>query len=216
MKLPWENVGGKTAPMKRAGMVVDLERCVGCHACSVACKTEHSVPLGGFRTRVRYLERPDRPTIAFLPLLCMQCQDAPCLDACPTEAIRRREDGRVDIDKSLCCGNKACIAACPYQAIYVDEASGTADKCDFCAHRTDLGLDPACVSSCPTEALRFGDLDDPEDPVASYARQRGARVFKEEAGTRPSVLYVGHDAWMESKAKSGVQVSPEDEDLVYE
>ncbi len=215
-EIPWEQIQPSEQPKRRAGMVVDLQRCIGCHSCSVACKTEHSVPLGGFRTRVRYLERPDRPTLAFLPLLCMQCQDAPCLEACPTGALSQDEDGRVNLDKSLCCGNKACIAACPYQAIYIDEATGLADKCDFCTHRTDVGLDPACVSACPTDALRFGDLDDPEDPVARYAEQRGARAFKEEAGTRPNVLYVGHEAWMEDDAKSGIQVSPEDRDLVYE
>ncbi len=95
--IPWDNVGKRRGEktMGRAGMVVDLRRCIGCHACSVACETEHEVPLGGFRTRVRYLERPDRPTMAFLPLLCMQCQDPPCLKACPTEAISRLGDGRV-------------------------------------------------------------------------------------------------------------------------
>ncbi len=217
-EIPWEKVGqgGTVAPRKRSGMVVDLERCVGCHACSVSCKMEHSVPLGGFRTRVRYLEQPGRAALSFLPLLCMQCRDAPCLDACPTGAIGRLADGSVEIDKEACCGNKACIAACPYQAIYIDEATGTADKCNLCSHRTEVGLDPACVAACPTEALRFGDLDDPQDPVAVYAKERGAKPFKEKAGTLPSVLYVGHEEWMEEAASSGVQRSPEDREIVYE
>lgn len=215
LEVPWEQIGQARA-RQRAGMVVDLHRCIGCHACSVACKTEHSIPLGGFRTRVRYLERPDRPTIAFLPLLCMQCQDAPCLDACPTEAIQRDDDGRVQIDKDRCCGNKACIAACPYQAIYIDQDTGLADKCDFCTHRTEVGLDPACAAACPTEALRFGDLDDAGDPVARYAEARGAEAFKEDAGTRPSVLFVGLEEWMEESAESGIQISPDDDDIVYE
>ena len=218
IEIPWENIGKRKhrAPMKRAGMVVDLRRCIGCHACSVTCKTEHAVPLGGFRTRVRYLERSDRPTIAFLPLLCMQCQDAPCMKACPTEAIIRLEDGRVTINQDRCCGNKACIAACPYGAIYIDPQTNKADQCDFCTHRTTLWMDPACVSACPTEALRFGDLDDPEDPVAKYASTHDAKAFKEEAGTRPSVLYVGHEKWMEEKAKTGIQLSPDENEIVYE
>ncbi|MEM7350337.1 MAG: 4Fe-4S dicluster domain-containing protein [Acidobacteriota bacterium] len=214
-EIPWENLSREQPARGRAGMVVDLERCIGCHACSVACKTEHSVPLGGFRTRVRYLERPDQPTLAFLPLLCMQCQDAPCLDACPTEALSRGADGRVEIDQDRCCGNKACIAACPYQAIYIN-GDGLADKCDFCTHRTDVGLDPACVAACPCDALRFGDLDDSEDPVSRYAEERSARPFKEDAGTRPSVLYVGHEDWMESAANCGIQISRDDRDIVYE
>ncbi|MFQ5667787.1 MAG: 4Fe-4S dicluster domain-containing protein [Candidatus Binatia bacterium] len=217
--IPWEHLPKRTQrslEKKRAGMVVDLQRCVGCHACSVACKTEHQVPLGGFRTRVRYLQRPDRPTLAFLPLLCMHCQDAPCMDACPTGAVIRLQDGRVIIDQEKCCGNKACIAACPYGAIYIDPQTHLADKCDLCTNRTSLGMDPACVTACPVDALRFGDLDDPADPVTRYARQGGAQPFKEDAGTRPSVVYIGLEDWMERKAATGVQLAPEDEDIIYE
>ena len=135
--LPWENIG-KKKDIKRAGMLIDLRRCIGCHACSVACKTEHDVPLGGFRMRVRYLERPEQLTLAFLPMLCMHCKDAPCMDVCPTQAVARLADGRVVINQDACCGNKACIAACPYGAIYIDPQTHKADKCDFCMHRTSL------------------------------------------------------------------------------
>ena len=100
-KIPWEGAQKeRSLTHKRAGMVVDLRRCTGCHACSISCKTEHDVSLGDFRTRVRYLEKPDRPQLSFLPLLCMHCQDAPCLDVCPTEAIIRLEDGSVSINKA--------------------------------------------------------------------------------------------------------------------
>ncbi|MEM7051565.1 MAG: 4Fe-4S dicluster domain-containing protein [Acidobacteriota bacterium] len=215
--LPWEEVGPEQRRQAgRAGMVVDLRRCIGCHACSVSCKTEHEVPLGGFRTRVRYLQRPDRPTLAFLPLLCMQCQDAPCLKACPTEALVRCDDGTITIAQERCCGNKACLAACPYDALYIDPQSQVADKCDFCAHRTEVGLDPACVSACPPEALRFGDLDDPEDPVARYARENGARPYRSEQGTQPSVLFVGLEDWMEDRSRGGVQLESESDEIIYE
>lgn len=218
--IPWNNIGpGKGKKMKRAGMVVDLRRCIGCHACSVSCKTEHNVPLGGFRTRVRYLNKerpaPQGTTISFLPLLCMHCQDAPCISSCPTEAIERNADGRVNINDSKCVGEKACVSACPYGAIYIDPQTKVADKCDFCTDRTAYGLSPACVSVCPTEALRFGDLDDASDPVTQYAQANNARAFKEGAGTKPSVLYIEHDTWMEDKAKS-VQLLPDDEDIIYE
>ncbi len=216
-KIPWESIGPEhRLDYKRAFMLIDLNRCTGCHSCSVSCKTEHEVPLGNFRMRVRYLERPDRPTLAFLPLLCMQCQDAPCLKACPTEAIGRLDDGRVVINDEKCCGNKACIAACPYGAISINEETSKAEKCDFCTHRTEIGLAPACVASCPTDAIRFGDLDDPQDPVTQEAQAKQARPFREDADTAPSVLYVDHERWMEPKSNLGVRLSPEDDDIIYE
>ncbi len=216
-EVPWEKIHqpGAGAPKKRAGMVVDLRRCIGCHACSVSCKTEHEVALGSFRTRVRYLEEPEGNQIRFLPLLCMQCEDAPCLDACPTGAIARHADGHVDIDRDRCCGNKACVAACPYQAIFIDEG-GLADKCDFCTHRTEVGLDPACAAACPTDAIRYGDLGDADDPVAQYVQKHAATAFKPEAGTRPSVVYVGLEDWMTDAARTGIQVSSDDDEIVYE
>ena len=201
---------------KRAGIVVDLRRCIGCHAYSVSCKTENGVPLGGFRTRVRYLEQPTKETLSFLPLLCMHCQDAPCLKACPTEAVTRLNDGRVIIDQDKCCGMKACMSACPYGAIYIDAKSGQADKCDMCTHRTSLNMNPACVASCPTQTLRFGDLADPNDPVTQYAKEHNAKPFKADAYTQPSVLYIVHEPWMEQAAATGVQLSPKDDEIIYE
>lgn len=199
----------------RAGMIVDVERCIGCHACSTACKTENSVPLGGFRTRVRYLERPDSITLDFVPMFCMQCEDAPCLDACPTNALYRHDDGRVLVDQDACCGNKACISACPYGAIYIDPGTGKADKCDLCPQRTELGMEPACVDACPVEALRFGDLSDPNDAATQYGVRRGAKPYRADAGTQPVLQYVGHKPWMESKART-VQIMPDDEDITYD
>lgn len=217
--LPWEKVGPEFKTVrKRAGMLIDLRRCVGCHACTVSCKTENEVPLGGFRMRVRYLERPevDRATIAFAPLICMHCQDAPCLKACPSKAITRGEDGRVKIDEGKCDREEECITACPYGAIFINEEKEVAEKCDFCEHRTDVGLDPACVSSCPSEALQFGDFDDPDDPVTKIAAEAGALEWKADEGTKPSVLYIGHEPWMEEKANTGVQLSEDDKDVTYE
>jgi len=217
VELPWEKVGPQHKKrLARAGMLVDLRRCTGCHACSVACKTEHDVPLGGFRTRVRYLERPDRDTLAFLPLLCMHCKDAPCMPACGSEAIRRLDDGRVVIDAERCDSAKDCVAACPYGAIYIDPHTDKADKCDFCTHRTEVGLEPACVTACPTDALVFGDVEDPEDPVAKIAKRENAKAFKEAANTSPVVLYLAHEPWMEEKVNGGVQLSREDGDIIYD
>ncbi len=212
--LPWE-VGGPGTKHQRAGMVVDLRRCIGCHACSVACKTEHDVALGIFRTRVRWLEQKGKSQLAFLPMLCMHCQDAPCVAACPHEAIRRADDGRVLIDEASCEGDQCCTTACPYGAIGMDPQTGRADKCDLCANRTDVGLDPACVNVCPTDVLRFGDLDDPQDEVTRYAAKHEAKPMKPEEKTRPSVLYIGLESWMEKKAAGGVQLSPDEDELIY-
>jgi tetrathionate reductase subunit B len=123
-ELPWEKIGPQYRKnYGQAAILIDLQRCTGCHACSVSCKTEHEVPLGDFRMRVRYMEdpNPERNQLSFVPMLCMHCQDAPCLKACPTSAIGRLDDGRVVIDDDKCCGNKACVTACPYGAIFIND-----------------------------------------------------------------------------------------------
>lgn len=216
--IPWKNVGAEHAQSRgRVGMLLDLNRCVGCHSCSVSCKTEHEVPLGSFRMRVRYLERPAKAkTLAFAPLLCMHCEDAPCLKACPSKAIKRRDDGRVVVDESKCDLEEECISACPYGAIFINEEKETAEKCDFCEHRTEVGLEPACVATCPSSALIFGDLDNPEDPLVKAIEKTNAEPWKKDEGTKPTVFYAGHEKWMEDKANTGVQLDPLDEDIVYE
>lgn len=214
--LPWEGLPrADVRPLRRAGIVVDAARCVGCHACGVACKTEHDVALGGFRIRTHYLPRPDRPVHAFLPLLCLHCQDAPCLAACPNDALVRRGDGRVVVDGARCEGTDTCVDSCPYGAIHLDPGTGQADKCDLCEGRTAAGLPPACVEVCPPGALRYGDLDDPQDPVSVYAAARGAGPFRPEHATRPTVLHAGLEPWM-ARAAHGVQLHPDDHDIVYE
>jgi tetrathionate reductase subunit B len=213
-RLPWEP-SGKPRAMKRAGMVIDLRRCIGCHACSVSCKTEHDVALGVFRTRVRYLERPGATQLAFLPLLCMHCQDAPCIPACPTTAMERQDDGRVTVNHTNCQGNTDCISACPYDAIKLDPQTGLADKCDLCQHRTDVGMDPACVTACPTETLRFGDLDDPEDAAVQYAKANNAQAFREDEDTKPTVQYIGMRPWKEEATIGGVQIHDQEDELIY-
>lgn len=214
--IPWGQVGKqRPSEMKSAGMVIDLRRCIGCHSCSISCKTEHNVPLGSFRTRVHYAPQPDSPQLAFVPMLCMQCKDAPCMPACPTSAFSRLEDGRVVVEEEACNGTKACVAACPYDAIAIHPQTNKAMKCDFCEHRAAVGMEPACVESCPTTALRFGDLGDQTDPVTQYAKEHNAKAYKADAGTDPSVLYIGHEEWMESVAR-GVQISDDEAGIVYE
>jgi tetrathionate reductase subunit B len=185
----------------RWGMALDLERCIGCHACSVACKVENSVSLGHFRTKVYYYDfkavNPynNKATMkrAFLPTLCMQCEDAPCLDACPEDAITRDTDGVVRISESKCDRSRDCIKACPYGAIHIDPVSQIADKCDFCSHRLEADMAPACVEVCPAEVFKFGDLNDPASSVSAFIGQNGKQlsVLKPEEKTRPAVQYRG-------------------------
>src|SRR6516162_2199263 len=142
----------------RYGFVIDQDRCIGCHACTVACKEEHQVPLGVFRTWVKYIEKGEYPYTRrhFGVLRCNHCDSAPCSTICPTNALYRRSDGIIDFDNQKCIGCKSCMQACPYDALYIDPASNTAAKCNFCAHRIEANLEPACVIVCPTHS-RHGE-----------------------------------------------------------
>lgn len=177
------------------GKLIDHDKCIGCHACSVACKSENQVPLGSFRTWVKQVEKGEGLSARrhFGVLRCNQCEDAPCVTICPTGAMNRRPDGIVDFDNEICIGCKACIQACPYDAIYMDPVTDTAAKCNFCAHRIEVGLEPACVAACPTGSLVVSDLEDPTSPVAIAAARSATSVRKPELGTRPKVFYKGAD-----------------------
>jgi len=180
----------------RYGFVIDHRRCIGCHACTVACKEENRVPLGAFRTWVKYVEKGTFPNTRryFSVLRCNHCDDAPCVTICPTVALYRRPDGIVDLDGARCIGCKSCMQACPYDALYIDPGTGTAAKCHYCAHRVERGLEPACVIVCPERAIVAGDLDDSASEVARLVASEPVQVRKPEKGTRPKVFYVGADA----------------------
>ena len=180
----------------RYGFVIDHRKCIGCHACTVACKEENRVPLGSFRTWVKYVEKGTFPDTRryFSVLRCNHCDDAPCVTICPTVALYRRSDGIVDFDNRRCIGCKSCMQACPYDALYIDPATNTAAKCHYCAHRLEVGLEPACVIVCPERAIIAGDLDDPRTEIARLVARENVEVRKAEQGTRPKVFYVGADS----------------------
>jgi Fe-S-cluster-containing dehydrogenase component/formate-dependent nitrite reductase membrane component NrfD len=174
------------------GFVIDNRSCIGCHACSTACKSENEVPLGVYRTWVKYTETGawPEPQRHFQVTRCNHCANPPCTRICPTTAMYQRDDGIVEFDKDACIGCKACLQACPYDAIYIDPESGTAAKCHFCSHRTDRGLEPACVIVCPTHAIISGDMDDPESEISSILAREKVTVRKPEQGTAPKLFYI--------------------------
>ncbi|MGZ8513834.1 MAG: sulfate reduction electron transfer complex DsrMKJOP subunit DsrO [Candidatus Limnocylindrales bacterium] len=205
---------------KRLGMVVDLNRCMGCWTCAVACKAENNVGAGLFWLRVLTIGGSDHidvpagtfPAVAmaYQPTGCFHCDNAPCVKACPVGATYRRDDGIVMIDYDKCIGCRYCMIACPYNnrvfnwhapvqdpsadtvAVGTQPArpKGVVEKCTFCYHRVDQGLEPRCVVACPAGARFFGDLADPTSEVATLVRTKPTyRVF-EEKGTEPSVYFI--------------------------
>lgn len=158
---------------EKLGIVVDLDKCIGCYACVVACKQENYLPPHG--DGVPFVAGPQwmkvytigplgtYPNLSmyYIPRICMHCEKAPCIDSCPANAIYRRDDGIVLINESVCLQSNCseqCIPSCPYSAIYPKDEKGVAGKCNLCVQRIDKGLEPACVMACPTDALSFGDI----------------------------------------------------------
>ncbi|MBS1718759.1 MAG: 4Fe-4S dicluster domain-containing protein [Armatimonadetes bacterium] len=207
--------------MPRLSMLIDLTRCIGCDACTLACKQENGTPFDTFFARVLNVEVGTYPDVKrlYIPVLCNHCDDAPCLKSCPNKAIIRRPDGIVLVDQDRCRGTGACVSACPYGNIilnrepdswYLDEDEpyekdfvkarlkpNVARKCTYCAHRVDQGLKPACVVACPTTARIFGDLEDEASDISQYVAQERETTQRkpfhllEEAGTKPAGCYLG-------------------------
>ncbi len=228
-----------TSHTPRHVMVIDTNRCVGCWTCAVACKEINDEPLGYWWNRV-LTTAPNQSTaakapasenidvpygvypnveLAYLPVACQQCNDAPCVKVCPVQATFRREDGVVLVDYERCIGCRYCMAACPYgvrifnwgdgerapggvigygKDYRVDgrlvfapvRPKGVVEKCTFCVERIDEGQVPFCVESCPLGARVFGDLNDPSSDVSRLVRDGGAQQLHPELGTDPNVYYL--------------------------
>jgi Fe-S-cluster-containing dehydrogenase component len=205
--------------------VVDVTECIGCGRCVVACKVENDVPEHFFRTWVeRYIwyegeikvdspeggfygfpEIDDEDVMKsyFVPKLCNQCENPPCVQVCPVGATYRTPDGVVLVDEEYCIGCRYCIQACPYGARYlyplngkVESRRNTADKCTFCYHRITKNSKPACVEVCPTRARRIFDMGDEKqkEELFKIIENSSIRVLKPEQGTKPRVFYIGIDS----------------------
>lgn len=182
-------------PERRWGMVVDLGKCIGCQACTVACIMENRVPENAFRTFVSTYEVNEgkKTGTYMLPRLCNHCAKPACIPVCPTGATFQRQDGAVVVDGDRCVGCAYCVQACPYDARFINHETGTADKCTFCVQRIDAGLLPACVETCVGGARIFGDLNDATSTVRRVIDAAPARVkvLKPEQATAPEVFYIG-------------------------
>ncbi|MBI4697877.1 MAG: molybdopterin-dependent oxidoreductase [Nitrospirae bacterium] len=178
---------------KRYGMLIDLNRCVGCYACQVTCKAEYDIPFGTFRCRVETYRSGEYPHIEkfFLPRLCNHCDNAPCIEVCEEKALYKNQDGIVIINNADCTGCGLCHEKCPYNAIEIIPINGQAEKCDFCYERRILkGLFPVCVSSCMGKAITFGDINDEKSDIAMVLKKEKIKALNPDFKTNPSVFYL--------------------------
>lgn len=135
--------------MEKISMIFDKKTCMGCHSCEVACKQEHALGVGP--RLIRIIEESSD----YYPVYCHHCTKAPCVEACPVEAISRNDQGIVLIDNEQCIGCRECIEACPFGAMQFDDQNEIAVKCNLCAHRLAEDLKPACMAICPTGSIYF-------------------------------------------------------------
>ncbi len=180
---------------RRWGFLIDLRKCIGCQTCEVTCKMENDVHLGVWRSWVKQVEKGEYPHASrgFLPLLCNNCENPICVTVCPVNANRKRPDGIVTFDPHRCVGCRYCMAACPYEVRYIHPTKRIVEKCNWCHHRVDAGLQPACVENCPTGARVFGDLLDPASEIRRLMTNNETTVIQPEMGTKPQVYYVNYD-----------------------
>jgi Fe-S-cluster-containing dehydrogenase component/formate-dependent nitrite reductase membrane component NrfD len=177
------------------GFAIDNRKCIGCHACTVACKVEHDDPIGVNKTWVKYIEKGEFPDTNrnFSVMRCNHCDDSPCTDVCPVTALWEREDGIVDFDTERCIGCQACMQGCPYDALYIDPETSTAAKCNYCSHRVDAGREPACVTVCPEDAIIAGDMENKQTELSQTIANQEVQARKPEKGTEPKLVYVDGD-----------------------
>ncbi len=183
--------------MTQMAMVLDLDRCIGCFSCVVACKLENNVQLGAYWNRVLNVGPsgtfPDVEAYP-LPVLCNHCDDPKCVAVCPTGASQKRDDGIVLIDKDKCIGCQYCTMACPYGVRTFNKEQRVVEKCTFCAHLVESGKDPACVAACCAKARIFGDIDDPNSKVSQAIRAAGSASVHRltDVGNHPNIVYILH------------------------
>ncbi|MBN1840268.1 MAG: 4Fe-4S dicluster domain-containing protein [Campylobacterales bacterium] len=182
-------------------LLYDENACIGCQACSVACRVEHGVPEDFFRLQVRMELKGVFPRLgmSYERMACVMCEDAPCVSVCPTFASFQDKDGLVHIDERVCITCKYCILACPYHARFVNPLKNVVEKCDFCYEsRVSKALLPVCVSICPTEALMFGDMNERDSLVYETSHKEALIFPKAHLKTKPKVAFLPKRKGMKS------------------
>lgn len=212
--------GERSEDDPRWGMVINLDKCVGCESCTTSCKAENRTPPGVSYNVVMEQEHGEFPNVSrtHMPRPCLQCSNPPCVQVCPITATYKQDNGITVIDYDRCFGCRYCVVACPYNARYFDfgetyeeefaedpedvevpefgkprtyeKTTGTAMKCNYCEHRLERGEEPSCVETCIGDARYMGDLDDPESDVAKMASDQRAFQLKEKQGTDPNMYYI--------------------------
>lgn len=181
------------AQQSRYIMAIDPAKCTSCMACVMACKLNNQVETGQNRNWVRSGASDNAKSgLAFQPGACMHCADPLCVKACPTKATYLAADGSIQVDNSICIACSSCVTACPYDARYINKIARRVDKCDYCrTSLTPLGLEPACVSICPTRARIFGDAEEIGSPIqAALAAHELSYVESKETPTNPTLAYL--------------------------
>lgn len=187
-------------------LVVDLDRCIGCKSCEVACKQENGVVLGSYWNKVKQMgPRGKYPDLQmyFLPVMCQQCISPECVRVCPTGASYKNEENIILVDKEKCIGCRYCIMACPYEARTFNKEQKVVEKCTLCVHLLAIGENPACVKNCVGKARFFGDIDDPNSDAAKALKKAGSDSVHSmpDVGNQPSARYIMHRktaVWKES------------------
>lgn len=196
--------------MTRYAIVTDLNRCVGCLGCSVACKLLNGVPVGSYWNKVLRVgpfpkeEGAEFPNVYtyFLPMQCQHCENPECVKVCPTGASHKREDGTVQVDKEKCIGCQFCVMACPYGVRYLNEEERVVEKCTLCQQRIAQGELPQCVVSCGSHARWFGDLDAGDQSTF-------------EALTPTSDKATGYEDMMKTRTTAGEWLEPFDQSNIH-